>query len=159
MKGLQDKAALATGGSSGIGQAIAIGLGYEGVNVAISYVGRPEGAKTRRLPMTRLNVTDARCAALFASGLQRSDTPDADMVAEVISHAVRQFGTRGCAGLMAQEFGDHPEMAADRMRWVRQLVGDVSARPSRGGRAGAGGCRPILAASRAGQPPAAPRAA
>jgi len=77
MKGLQDKAALATGGSSGIGQAIAIGLGYEGVNVAISYVGRPEGAKTRRLPMTRLNVTDARCAALFASGLQRSDTPDA----------------------------------------------------------------------------------
>ena len=27
--------------------------------------------------MTRLNVTDARCEALFASGLQRSDTPDA----------------------------------------------------------------------------------
>ena len=70
------------------------------------------------------------------------------MVAEVISHAVRQFGTRGCAGRMAQEFGDHPEMAADRMRWIRQLVGEVSARPSRGGRAGAGGRRPILAASR-----------
>ena len=159
MTGLQDKVALVTGGSSGIGQAIAIGLGYEGANVAINYVGRPEGAKTRRRAMTRLNVTDARCAALFASGLQRSDTPDADMVAEVISHAVRQFGTRGCAGRMAQEFGDHPEMAADRMRWIRQLVGEVSARPSRGGRAGAGGRRPILAASRAGQPPAAPRAA
>ena len=108
--------------------------------------------------MTRLNVTDARCEALFASGLQRSDAPDAEMVAEVISHAVRQLGTRGCAGRMAQEFGDHPEIAADRMRWVRQLVGEVSARPSRGGRAGAGGRRLILAASRAGQPPAAPGA-
>ena len=127
MKGLRDNVALVTGGSSGIGQAITVRLGEEGAHVAINYVGRPEGAKTRRLAMTRLNVTDARCEALFASGLQRSDTPDAEMVAEVISHAVRQFGTRGCAGRMAQEFGDHPEMAADRMRWVRQLVGKVSA--------------------------------
>src|SRR6266516_2071639 len=94
MTGLQDKVALVTGGSSGIGQAIAIGLGEEGASVAISYVGGPEGAKTRRRAMTRLNVTDTRCAALFASGLQRSDTPDAEMVAEVISRAVRQFGTR-----------------------------------------------------------------
>ncbi len=31
MKGLQDKVALVTGGSSGIGQAIAIRLGEEGV--------------------------------------------------------------------------------------------------------------------------------
>jgi hypothetical protein len=94
--------------------------------VAIRCVGRPEGAKTRGLVRTRLDVTDARCEALFASALQQSDTPDADMVAAVISHAVRQLGTRGCAGRMAQEFGDHPEMAAERMRWVRQLVGEVS---------------------------------
>jgi hypothetical protein len=76
---------------------------------------------------TRLNVTEAQCEALFASGLQRSDLPDAGMVAEVISHAVQRLGTRGCIGRMAQEFGDHPEMAADRMRWVRQLVFEVSA--------------------------------
>ena len=26
---------------------------------------------------------------------------------------------------MAQEFGDHPETAMDRMRWVRQLVREM----------------------------------
>jgi len=45
VKGLQDKVAVVTGGSSGIGQAIAIRLGEEGVNVAVNYVGRPEGAQ------------------------------------------------------------------------------------------------------------------
>src|SRR6266571_4929649 len=48
MKGLQDKVALVTGGSSGIGQAIAIRLGEEGANVAINYVGQPEGAISTR---------------------------------------------------------------------------------------------------------------
>jgi glucose 1-dehydrogenase len=44
MNGLDGKVAIVTGGSSGIGQAIAIRLAQEGVNVAINYVGRPEGA-------------------------------------------------------------------------------------------------------------------
>src|SRR5690349_6733062 len=45
VKGLQGKVAVVTGGSSGIGQAIAIRLGEEGVDVAINYVGRPQGAE------------------------------------------------------------------------------------------------------------------
>jgi glucose 1-dehydrogenase len=45
MNGLRGKVGLVTGGSSGIGQAIAIRLGHEGVDVAINYVGRPEGAE------------------------------------------------------------------------------------------------------------------
>jgi len=45
VKGLQGKVAVVTGGSSGIGQAIAVRLGEEGVNVAVNYVGRPEGAQ------------------------------------------------------------------------------------------------------------------
>jgi hypothetical protein len=38
---------------------------------------------------------------------------------------VRQFGIAGCAARMAQEFGDHPEAAASRMRWIRQLIGGM----------------------------------
>ncbi len=48
MNGLEGKTAIVTGGSSGIGQAIAIRLGREGVNVAVNYVGRPEGAEATR---------------------------------------------------------------------------------------------------------------
>lgn len=80
--------------------------------------------------MTWLNVNDARCEALFASGLQRSDAPTPDMLAEVIRHTVRKFGSAGCASRMAQEFGDHPDAAASRMRWIRQLIAEVSATPA-----------------------------
>jgi ABC-type nitrate/sulfonate/bicarbonate transport system ATPase subunit len=70
----------------------------------------------------RLNVDDAQCYALFASSLQRSAAPGADIVAEAIRVTLRQLGTDGCTGRMAQEFGDHPEAAAERMRWVRSLL-------------------------------------
>jgi hypothetical protein len=75
--------------------------------------------------MARLNVTDARCAALFASGLQQSDVLTSYAVAEAVQQTVQRFGVRGCEGQMAQEFGDHPEAAMDRMRWVRQLVREM----------------------------------
>ncbi len=66
--------------------------------------------------MTRLTVNDAWREALFASALQRSDTPTAEAVAEAIRRTLRQLGVGGCAGRMAQEFGDHPDAARDRMR-------------------------------------------
>ena len=78
--------------------------------------------------MTLFNVSNARCAALFVSQLQPSDAAAADAVPEVISHTVGQFGVRGCTSRMAQEFGDHPEEARDRMRWILRLVGEGSAR-------------------------------
>ena len=75
-----------------------------------------------QIAVTQLDMNGARCQALFSSGLQPSDTPTADMVATAISLAIQQFGIGGCAGRMAQEFGDHPDAAARRMRWVRQMI-------------------------------------
>ncbi len=77
--------------------------------------------------MTRLNVNDARCEALFASTLQRSDAPAPEALARVISSTVQRLGVAGCARRMAQEFGDHPEAAASRMRWIRQLISEIPA--------------------------------
>ena len=74
------------------------------------------------IAFTPLDMTGARCQALFCSGLQPSDAPTAGTVATAIRAAVQQFGIGGCAGRMAQEFGDHPDAAASRMRWVRQLI-------------------------------------
>ncbi len=80
-----------------------------------------------RTARTRLNVDDAWCEALFASALQRSAAPTAESVDAAISRAVRRLGTRGCVSRMAQEFGDHPQAAAERMRWVRQLAAAAAA--------------------------------
>ena len=80
--------------------------------------------------MAWLSVSSARYEALFASGLQRSDSPSAEAVAQAIRRTVCQLGTRGCASQMAQEFGDHPEAACDRMRWVRQVISELAAAPA-----------------------------
>ena len=82
------------------------------------------------MPVRGLTVNDV-CVALFASGLQRSDAATSDAVAEAVSRAVRQPGVRGCAGLMAHEFGGHSEAAIDRMRWIRPLAAVMPARCSR----------------------------
>jgi hypothetical protein len=72
--------------------------------------------------MIRLNANDERCQALFASALQRSDELTAEAVSEAIGRAIEQLGHGGCASRMAQEFGDHPEAACERMRWALQLI-------------------------------------
>jgi hypothetical protein len=72
--------------------------------------------------MTWPDMNDTWREALFASGLQPSDAPNAGAIATAIKCALQQFGVRGCAARMAQEFGDHPEAAARRMRWVHDLA-------------------------------------
>jgi hypothetical protein len=86
-----------------------------------------------QITFAQLDLTGARCPALFSSGLQPSDAPTADMVATAISRAVQQFGIGGCAGRMAQEFGDQPDAAAGRMRWVRQLIASGARGQAAGG--------------------------
>ena len=73
----------------------------------------------------RRDAGDTWCEALFASWLQPSDAPSAQTVAEAVTFAIRHFGIRGCVCRMAQEFGDHPEAAAERMRWVRRLAAET----------------------------------
>ena len=64
--------------------------------------------------------------ALFASVLQRSDNPSAGQLRKAIAAAVRAYGGLGCVERVAQEFGDHPEAAVDRMRWVRAVADELS---------------------------------
>ena len=79
--------------------------------------------------------------ALFASVLQRSDNPSAGQVRKAIAAAVRAYGGLGCVQRVAQEFGDHPEAAAVRMRWARTAVAALERQSS------GPGVRPIAAAS------------
>ena len=82
--------------------------------------------------MTRLDINVARCEALFSSGLQESDALTPASVTAAIAAAVRRFGVGGCVRQMAQEFGDHPVAARDRMRWARLVVSELFAPPAAG---------------------------
>jgi hypothetical protein len=69
--------------------------------------------------MHHVSIFTMRADALFVSALQCSDEPDAGQVRQAIARATRAFGYPGCAERLAQEFGDHPDTAAVRMRWAR----------------------------------------
>ena len=78
-----------------------------------------------RPAMNHFSISAVRADALFVSTLQQSEVPSATQVREAIAGAVRRFGGRGCAERVAQEFGDHPDIAAARMRWARRVVDDA----------------------------------
>lgn len=60
--------------------------------------------------------------ALFASTLRPTDNPDRSQVRSAILTTLKLLGATGCVAAMAQEFGEHPETAAARMRWALALV-------------------------------------
>jgi hypothetical protein len=64
-----------------------------------------------------------RAEALFASDLQAADARDTEAVDRAVTDLLRQDGPRGCSAAMAYEFGEHPDLAAERMRWARRVVG------------------------------------
>lgn len=72
-----------------------------------------------------MHVNEGVFEAVFASPLQPSDEPTAETVAEAIGSTVRRLGAAGCTSQTAEEFGHHPDEAAERMRWVRELVGGL----------------------------------
>ena len=94
MNGLHGKTAIVTGGSSGIGQAIAIRLAQEGVNVAINYVGQPDGAdKTKDLIDASI---DSCTGAIRDHGheplLVKADVSKADQVHQMFAETIDHFG-------------------------------------------------------------------
>jgi glucose 1-dehydrogenase len=95
MEGLEGKTAIVTGGSSGIGQAIAVRLGQEGVNVAVNYVGQPEGAEATKDAIERgvehcmEQVEKAGSRAL----LVEADVSDEHEVEAMFKTVSRELGT------------------------------------------------------------------
>jgi len=95
--------------------------------------------------MNHPSIAVIRADALFVSAVQRSDEPGPVQVRQAVAAAVCRFGPRGCAERVAQEFGDHPEIAAARMRWARwriaQVFGESGWRTAAGPRTGHSGGR------------------
>lgn len=63
-----------------------------------------------------------RAEALFASHLQPSDNPPPELVRAVVNATVFRIRQAGCEACVAQECGDHPDTAVQRMRWCREQV-------------------------------------
>jgi hypothetical protein len=87
------------------------------------------GIISRGAIMTLSNAADApdvQCEALFASSLQATDAISPEVATTEIRRTIQRLGPEGCASRMAQEFGDHPEEARDRMRWARRVASGLS---------------------------------
>ncbi|GAA2523009.1 hypothetical protein [Pilimelia columellifera] len=75
--------------------------------------------------MSTQTIDETRVEALFVSAAQRSEQPSAQAVRAAVSDSIDAFGVVGCAALVAQEYGEHPETAASRMRWALTAVHDA----------------------------------
>jgi glucose 1-dehydrogenase len=97
MRGLEGKTAIVTGGSSGIGQAIAVRLGHEGVNVAVNFVGAPEGAFATKDEIGRgVHACIAEvnaCSAPSRAVLVEADVSDEAAVERMFKEVRAEFGT------------------------------------------------------------------
>ena len=74
-------------------------------------------------------IRDLPADALFASALQPSEPLSGSQIRQAIAVALDAYGGAGCAGRVAQEFGDHPEAAASRMRWARASAAALDRQP------------------------------
>jgi hypothetical protein len=94
--------------------------------------------------MAYLGIGAVRADAVFASDLQRGDEPSAGQVGQAVAAVIRALGWSGCAGRVAQEFGDHPETAVIRMRWARRVAREAFVDPAPEQGPAARGCRRVV---------------
>lgn len=86
-----------------------------------------------------VNTVDELVAeALFVSDLQPSQELTGDAVEAAVTCMILRYGSVGCAARVAEEFGDHPDIAVRRMGWARRTL---ISRRAPGGSYTQAGCR------------------
>jgi hypothetical protein len=78
---------------------------------------RPERVRAQEDAVLVREIDSMRAEALFVSDLQRSDAVTPERIRAVVSENVRRYGLRGLAARVAEEYGEHPEIAVGRMCW------------------------------------------
>ena len=63
-------------------------------------------------------VRELAAEAIFVSDLQPSECPSRKTLEDTVTEMILRHGSDGCAVGVAEEFGDHPEVAVRRMTWV-----------------------------------------
>lgn len=85
-KRLQGQTAIVTGANSGIGAAIAKGLGMDGANVVINYISNPEAAEE----LAHAICEDKICGQAITF---KADVSKEDQVQAMFKAAIDTFGT------------------------------------------------------------------
>ncbi|OKH24632.1 SDR family oxidoreductase [Chroogloeocystis siderophila] len=92
MQGLKGKNALVTGATSGIGQAIAIRLAQEGVNVAINYRKSPDDAAETEEQIMQKACGDVESCGVKSLPVQGDVSKEEDII-RMVNTVVEQFGS------------------------------------------------------------------
>lgn len=84
---------------------------------------RRASAQTRSVVRLATDIDTVRAEALFASDVQPASAPDRAEAIAAIDRTMRRYGgEHGCVDRLAREYGEHPEAAAERMRWAIEVV-------------------------------------